>query len=115
LAKPEFEFFDPSGIAHDSIAGVEGLTEQILSRDDVTGDYTRMLHFQPGTDTSAMGPQIHDFWEEVWIIEGTLHDIPLNKTFTAGMYACRPPGMPHGPWTSAGGCKTFELRHYECK
>lgn len=115
MAKPEFEFFDPSGIAHDPIAGVEGLTEQILSRDDLTGDYTRMLHFRPGTDTSSAGPQSHDFWEEVWIIEGTLHDIPLNKTFTAGMYACRPPGMPHGPWTSADGCKTFELRHYECK
>ena len=115
MAKPEFEFFDPSGFPHDSIGGIEGLTEQILSRDDVTGDYTRMLHFQPGTDTSAMGPQRHDFWEEVWIIEGSIHDIPLNQTFTSGMYACRPPGMPHGPWISPNGCKTFELRHFECK
>ena len=115
MAKPELEFFDTSGIAHDPIDAVEGLTEQILSRDDVTGDYTRMLHFQPGTDTSVMGPQVHDFWEEVWIIEGGIHDISLDQTFTAGMYACRPPGMPHGPWTSVGGCKTFELRHFECK
>jgi len=115
MAKREFEFFDPSGIAHVPVAGVDGLTEQILSRDDVTGDYTRMLHFRPGTNTSTMGPQRHDFWEEVWIVEGSIYDIPLNQTFTSGMYACRPPGMPHGPWMSSDGCKTFELRHFECK
>ncbi|MCH8190616.1 MAG: cupin domain-containing protein [Chloroflexi bacterium] len=115
MAKPEFEFFDPSGFPHNPIGDVQGLSEQILSRDEVTGDYTRLLHFEPGTDTSAMGPQTHDFWEEVWIIEGSIHDIPLGQTFTAGMYACRPPGMPHGPWTSADGCKTFEVRHFEGK
>jgi hypothetical protein len=29
------------------------------------------------------------------------------------MYACRPPGMPHGPWTAPTGCLTFELRYYK--
>ena len=113
MAKPELEFFDPSDIPSAPIPPVEGLSQQILSRDDVSGDYTRLLRFEPGTDTSAMGPQVHDFWEEVWIIEGSIHDIPLDKTFTAGMYACRPPGMPHGPWISPDGCRTFEVRHYE--
>ena len=113
MAKPELEFFDPSGIPSEPIPPVDGLSQQILSRDDVSGDYTRLLRFEPGTDTSAMGPQVHDFWEEVWIIEGSIHDIPLNETFTAGMYACRPPGMPHGPWISPDGCRTFEVRHYE--
>ena len=99
MAKPELEFFDPSGIPRKPIPPVQGLSQQILSRDEVTGDYTRLLRFEPGTDTSPMGPQVHDF--------------PLDKTFTAGMYACRPPGMPHGPWISPDGCRTFELRHYE--
>ena len=113
MPKPELEFFDPTSIPHQPVGGVRGLSEQILARDEETGDYTRMLHFEPQTDTSAMGPQSHDFWEEVWIIEGSIHDLTLGQTFTAGMYACRPPGMPHGPWRSDGGCTTIEFRRFE--
>jgi hypothetical protein len=49
---------------------------------------------------------------EVWILEGSFHDVSLDRTFVAGMYACRPPGMPHGPWRSADGCRTLEIRYY---
>ena len=83
----------------------------ILATDPERGVATRMLRFAPGTDTSAAGPQIHDFWEEVYIVEGALHDLTLNQTFPAGTYACRPPGMRHGPWTAADGCLTFEMRY----
>jgi len=112
LPKPEFEFFDPTSLPADSVGGIKGLSEKILSRDPETGDYTRMLHFEPGTDTTPMGVQRHDFWEEVWIVEGSIHDLELDQTFSAGMYACRPPGMPHGPWRSPDGCTTFEVRYY---
>ena len=112
MPKPEFEFFDPSSMADHPVGGIPGLTEKILSRDPETGDYTRMLRFEPGTDTTPMGVQRHDFWEEVWIVEGGIHDITLDTMFTAGMYACRPPGMPHGPWRSPNGCTTFEVRYY---
>ncbi len=114
MAKPEHEFFDPEVIAWEPVsAAVPGLTERVLSRDAETGDYTRLLRFAPGTDTSPMGVQRHDFWEEVWIVEGAILDIPLNQTFTKGMYACRPPGMPHGPWRSPAGCTTFEIRYHK--
>ncbi|MDQ7864644.1 hypothetical protein RCO48_36750 [Peribacillus frigoritolerans] len=53
------------------------------------------------------GVQVHDFWEELYIIEGSLIDLRLNEEFTAGMVACRPPGMEHGPWKSPDGCKIF--------
>lgn len=112
MAKPEFEFFDPSTLPDQPVGDVPGLSEKILSRDPETGDYTRILQFAPGTDTSAMGVQRHEFWEEVWIVEGSIHDLTLGKAFTAGMYACRPPGMPHGPWRSPNGCRTFEIRYY---
>jgi hypothetical protein len=115
VAKPEMEFFDPSVIPSQGVGGIAGLSETILSRDEVSGDYTRTLHFEPGTDTSTMGAQVHNFWEEVWILEGAIFDITLGQNFTAGMYACRPPGMPHGPWRSPEGCKTVEFRRYECK
>jgi hypothetical protein len=59
-----------------------------------------------------MGVQQHDFWEEVWILEGSIHDLTLDRMFVAGMYACRPPGMPHGPWRSPDGCRTLEIRYY---
>ncbi len=112
MPKPEYEFFEPTNIEATNVGGVKGLSEKILSRDAETGDYTRLLMFEPGTDTSAMGVQRHDFWEEVWILEGTFHDLSLDQTFRAGMYACRPPGMPHGPWRSDDGCRTFEIRYY---
>ena len=115
MPKPELEFFDPSGVSSQGIGDIKGLSEQILARDEETGDYTRLLRFEPGTDTRSMGAQIHDFWEEVWIIEGAIFDLTLQQNFTAGMYACRPPGMPHGPWRSPDGCRTVEIRRYECK
>jgi hypothetical protein len=112
MPKREHEFFDPSRLGRRSVGRVAGLTETILSEDPETGDYTRLLHFQPGTDTSPMGVQRHEFWEEVWIVDGALTDLSLGETFSAGMYACRPPGMPHGPWRSDGGCRTFEIRYH---
>jgi 8-oxo-dGTP pyrophosphatase MutT (NUDIX family) len=68
-----------------------------------------MTRFEPGCQTE--GTMRHEFWEEVWILSGSLHDLRLGQTFTTGMYACRPPGMPHGPWRSDDGCVTFEVRY----
>jgi hypothetical protein len=53
----------------------------------------------------------HDFWEEVWILQGEMIDPGKQQTYTAGMYACRPPGMPHGPYRFTKGCLTFKLRY----
>ena len=114
MPKLEREFFDVERLPWRQVeGGLPGLMERILSRNVDTGDYTRILRFPPGMDTSPMGVQCHDFWEEVLILEGTLHDLRLKQTFAKGMYACRPPGMPHGPWTAPGGCMTFEIRYYE--
>jgi hypothetical protein len=113
MAKPEREFFPVGDVDWTPAQGglVPGLHERILATDPERGVATRMLRFAPGTDTTAAGPQIHDFWEEVYIVEGALHDLTLNQTFRAGTYACRPPGMPHGPWTAIDGCLTFEVRY----
>ena len=59
-----------------------------------------------------MGVLTHDFWEEVYIIEGSFVDITLNQKFSAGDYAIRPPGMRHGPWRTDEGVTTFESRYY---
>jgi ChrR-like protein with cupin domain len=111
MPKAEREFFPVDEVEWTPSGGVAGLSERILAVDAESGLASRMLRFEPGTNTSAAGPQAHTFWEEVYILEGSLHDLTLNQTFTAGMYACRPPGMPHGPWVAPDGCLTFEVRY----
>lgn len=111
--KPEHEFFPVTDVAWTPALGgaVPGLHERILAQDAAAGVATRILRFDPGTDTTPAGVQVHDFWEEVYILEGSLHDLTLDQTFPKGTYACRPPGMPHGPWTAPEGCTTFEVRY----
>lgn len=112
MSKPELEFFPVASVLWVPLEGmVSGLFERILAHDPKVGVATRMLRFMPGTDTSPNGPLVHDFWEEVYILEGSLYDLTLGKLFHAGMYACRPPGMTHGPWKSEDGCTTFEVRY----
>lgn len=110
--KAEREFFPVTDAEWTPALGgaVPGLSERILAQES-PGVATRILRFDPGTDTSPTGVQVHTFWEEVYILEGTLHDLTLDEVFPAGTYACRPPGMPHGPWTTPEGCVTFEVRY----
>jgi hypothetical protein len=113
MTKAEREFFPVDSVTWTAaLPGlVAGLNERILAADPATGVATRMLQFEPGTDTSPAGPQVHAFWEEVYILEGSLHDLTLDESFVAGTYACRPPGMAHGPWRAPDGCLTFEVRY----
>ena len=112
MSKPELEFQPVESVDFTPCEGVvPELTERVLAVDDEGGVATRILRFEPGTDTTPNGPQVHDFWEEVYVLEGSLTDLRLGETFTAGHFACRPPGMEHGPWVSSGGCLTFEVRY----
>ena len=115
MAKPEREFFPVSDVDWTPAQGglVPGLFERILSTDPECGVATRMLRFDPGTDTSAAGALVHDFWEEVYIVDGYLIDKTLGQKFTKGMYACRAPGMLHGPYSAPEGCVTFEMRYFK--
>jgi len=113
MAKPEIEFidydteYDWKPVEGDKL----GIKEKILSLDSETGDYTRMLKFPPGIQTSET--LVHEFWEEVLLIEGTLTDIAKKETYLPGYYACRPPGMLHGPYNIPTGCVTFEIRYHK--
>ena len=112
MPKPEREFFPVTDVAWTPVTDkVPGLTERILARETESEAASRILRFEPGTDTSPMGVQAHPFWEEVYILEGYLHDLTLDQKFPAGTFACRPPGMPHGPWVTPEGCVTFEVRY----
>jgi len=92
---------------------MEGVSEKILSRDRESGAYVRLLRFNPGDETSEV--RTHNFYEEVYILDGTLMDKRLGKTFTKDMFAFRNPGMKHGPYFSPDGCTTIEFRYFGLK
>lgn len=110
IDKAPLGFVDPDLLEWEPEAGVEGLYAKTLARCEATGSYTRLLKFLPGTDTSSAGAQRHDHLEELWIVEGAIHDLTLDRNFVTGMYANRLHGMDHGPWRAPGGAITFELR-----
>ena len=111
VPKPEYEFHTPTGQWRPASGKVTGIWQQVLSADPETGAYTGLTRYEPGTDTSPNGPACHDYWEEVFILEGKLTDLRLDQTFQQGMYACRPPGMVHGPWRSESGVLMLEIRY----
>lgn len=97
-----------------------GIKQKILASDiDETGkagSRTRLLKFDPGTYSTV--PFVHDHWEEVFLLDGDLivgNDDAGNggEKFVAKTYACRPPGVPHGPFKSDSGCLLFEIHYYD--
>jgi hypothetical protein len=97
-----------------------GIKQKILASDiderAKTGSRTRLLRFDPGVHTAV--PFVHDHWEEVYLISGDLivgNDAQGEggEWFAAPTYACRPPGVLHGPFKSVRGCLLFEMHYYD--
>ena len=109
MPKPASEFHTPS--APWEPGAVPGAWTRTLALDSESGDYTGLLRWDPGVDTSVQGPVSHDYWEEVYVLEGHFKDLSSDETYLAGMYACRPPGTPHGPWQTERGVLMLEIRY----
>lgn len=107
--KQELEFFDVSSLPWEPIPGLTGIEQKILAGDTSSADFSRLARIAAGAEFDV--PLVHDFWEEIWILEGSIHDRRTGLTYTAGMYSCRPPGMVHGPFASTEGCLVFEVRY----
>ncbi|TMM50752.1 cupin domain-containing protein [Sulfitobacter sabulilitoris] len=92
--------------------GAPGVQQKMLSGalDEAAGRgvRTRLIRFLPGT--VAPDVFVHDYWEEVYLIDGDL--TAAGQDHGAPSYACRPPGTPHGPFASLGGCLFFEIQYY---
>jgi hypothetical protein len=98
----------------------EGFLQKILASDldevNKCGSRSRLMRIGPGVFSEK--PFVHDHWEEVFIVEGDLivgNDEHGNggEQFFAPTYACRPPGVYHGPFKSEKGCLLFELHYYD--
>jgi hypothetical protein len=116
----EFHFLDmtqgwvtlpgyPSGIQQKILSGA--LDEQARR-----GSRTRFLRFQPGVFTTK--PFVHDYWEEVYLVSGDLivgndERGQHGESFQPNTYACRPPGVHHGPFKSETGCLLLEIHYYD--
>jgi len=97
-----------------------GIEQKILSGalDEAArrGSRTRLLRFRPGVHTTE--PFVHTYWEEVYLLSGDLivgNDArgQGGEKFTPQTYACRPPGTPHGPFKSDGGCVLLEIHYFD--
>ena len=113
MARPEIEFQDTVLLGEwKQVAGApEGIFEKVLSRDPDTGSLTRLVRFRPGVRIPSV--QVHDFCEEVYILEGYMVDTGKKLTAAAGYYACRPVGMVHGPYEVPVLCLCFESRYQD--
>jgi hypothetical protein len=98
----------------------DGIQQKILSgaldETGKSGSRTRLLRFEPGAFTKA--PFVHEYWEEVFLVSGDLvvgndADGKGGEPFSGYTYACRPPGVDHGPFRSEGGCLLLETHYFE--
>jgi hypothetical protein len=99
----------PAGMEQKILAGA-------LDERARTGTRTRLLRFQPGVFTTA--PFVHTYWEEVFLVSGDLcvgtdENGEGGESFSPHTYACRPPGVFHGPFRSRNGCLLLELHYYD--
>ena len=123
MVKPHLEFVGVDMQAGWTSPGANyppGFTQKVLASDidekAKRGSRTRLLKIEPGAYSTE--PFVHDHWEEVFLVQGDLvvgNDArgkggQSSRAFT---YACRPPGVRHGPFTSKGGCLLYEIHYYE--
>ena len=123
IDKEHFEFFQvdmekegwvpvpgyPTGIQHKILTG-------FLDEENKVGFRTRLIRFDAGVYTTK--PFVHDYWEELMIIEGDLivgndENGEGGESFGVNTYACRPPGVYHGPFKTETGCVLIEMHYYE--
>ncbi len=103
------------------VAADAGRIEEMVLADNFdpvsrTGSRTLLARWQPGSLLAQ--PVIHDFHEEVFIVEG---DFVVGcdgagqggERFGAYTYACRPPQVWHGPFASPAGCMLLEFQYYD--
>jgi len=83
---------------------LNGALDEVLKQ----GTRTRLLRFLPGAFTTE--PFEHDYWEEVVLVSGDLS--VQGDPFEPLTYACRPPFVPHGPFSSQKGCILLEIHYY---
>ena len=76
--KSEHEFFPADEVPW--TADGPGTSQRVLSHDPEDGTLTRLARWAPGTDTSPAGVIRHEYYEEVYLLEGSLTDLTLGQS-----------------------------------
>jgi hypothetical protein len=119
------EFFairpDAESTEWSTVPCTAGRIEELLLADNLdtaarSGSRTRLARWSAGALIDR--PVVHDFHEEVFIVEGELvvgcdAEGEGGEAFGPYTFACRPPGAVHGPFVSRTGCVLFEIQYYE--
>lgn len=118
MPKPVLDTLTPiSALPWQPLPGFPGLEVLTLSSnfDEArkTGRRTRLVRFGPGIETRE--PLVHDYFEEAMLVSGDIHGVREAEglgSFAEQAYVFRPPGTPHGPIRSEGGCVLLEVQYY---
>lgn len=112
VGKTEMEFFDTETVPWSPVTLRPGVSERILARDPSRRLLTRMIRWEPGLDTSSAGPVAHDYFEEVLILSGSMHDLVLQQTFSAASMPAdrRAWFTAPGPPLTAASCSRSSMR-----
>lgn len=118
MTAPQTDTLTPlSALAWTALPGFPGIEVLTLSSDldetARTGHRTRLVRLAPGAETAA--PLIHDYHEEVMLLSGDVAGVREAAgfgRFTEQAFVHRPPGTPHGPIRSEGGCVLMEVQYY---
>lgn len=102
-------------------SSTRGLIEYLTLSDNLdvqrrTGTRTRLSRWSVGAAIDL--PVVHEFCEEVLLLRGTL-EVGRDGVWTqcdrfgVWTYACRPPGIQHGPFHAPQGCLMLEFYYFE--
>jgi len=87
-----------------------GRTEKILSIDPNNPEnVTRLAKMEKGFRTYDLIRR--PFWEEIFVLKGSLVDEGNKVIAEEGYYCCRHPGMPHGPFYYPEECIALEISY----
>src|SRR4051794_31038431 len=73
MPKPALEFFPVESVEWAAVS--PGVWERVLARDGDDVGLTRILRWDAGLDTAPFGPAVHDYYEEVLILSGSIRDL----------------------------------------
>jgi len=86
------------------------MMQKTLNIDLSTGVYTRIVRMLPGFESKVEDE--HDYWEEVFYLEGELVEEKKRITLKRHSYECIPPHTKHGPFKTEVGCELLVITYF---
>jgi len=113
MAKPEHEFFPVTQIGWTKVPGADvGMTERVLAKDRAPTSRPAFLRFRPAAIRRPTACKCTTSGRSLPSSRDRLPISSSTRTFHAGEYACRPPGMRHGSVEKRRRLRDVRSRYY---